>query len=1052
MKKLLQSLFVFLFFAVSAMAQDRTISGTVTSSEDNIPLPGVSVKAVGAQNVAITGSDGKYSIRISPSVQALQFSYLGFASKSINITSSNVINVGLVGDSKTLTDVVVVAYGTQKKESITGSVASLSAKDLETRTVTNVTAALQGSAPGINVAASNGQPGSSAGIRIRGFGSFSASNTPLYVVDGSVYDGSIGDINQNDIESISVLKDASSSALYGSRGANGVVIITTKRGKASQPTVNASIVQGFSERGIPEYDRVNAFEYYPLVWQGIKNNLMYNASPALSEAAASLRASADVFTNLVYNPFNVPGGQIVGTDGKINPNASLLYDDFDWYDAISRQGKRTDANLSFSGKSDKSDFFVSMGYLNDKGFNIKSDFQRFNARINVNSQIKPWLRTGLNVSGSMTTANTANDAATGSAASFINAFSFTRGIGPIYPVRAYNAAGQPIMNSLTGEQWYDYGFHPGALVRPQGASPGRHVVYETLLNDYLTRRNQISARSYFEIKFLKDFTFVPTFSIDLRNNNGNTYQNPTVGDGVTQNGFKSQSNNTIRSYTFNQILNYNKKIGDHTISALVGHENYDYNFRTFNASRTGLILQGNTQFANFVTANSSGGQEDNDKIESYFSKASYNYKEKYFFDASLRRDGSSRFSRDVRWGTFYSLGASWSVNKDFLTDVNWIDDLRLKTSYGEVGNNLLDGYYLDRAFYDLGWNNGAEPGALLASVANPELKWESQNTFNTGVSFSLFKRRVYGEVEYFKKSVSDLLFSVPQPISDPVTSINRNVGSMYNAGVEILLGADILRMKDFRWNLVTNWTFLKNKVTRLPDESPTIISGTKRREVGYDYYQFWLRQFAGVDPTDGAALYVPDPAQTIAAANKRTVNGVEYTINQSNALFDRSGSAIPDLMGSFTNTFTYKDLSLSVLVNYQIGGKFYDGNYQGLMSTASYGGALHKDLLGAWTQTNTSSNIPRADFGNSNNINATSTRWLIDASYLALRNINLSYSLPQNWLKKIDVNNAKLFVTGENLQLFSKRKGLNPSESFDGTNSTVYPQARILSIGLNASF
>lgn len=1065
MKKLLQSLFVLLFIAFNAMAQDRTISGTVTSSDDGLPLPGVSVKASGTQSVTVSNGEGKYSIRITSAVQSLQFSYLGFVTKTVNVTSSGIVNVGLASDSQALSDVVVVAYGTQKKEAITGSVATLGAKDLENRTVTNITAALQGSAPGINVAASNGQPGSSAGIRIRGFGSFSASNTPLYVLDGSVYDGSIGDINQNDIESISVLKDASSSALYGSRGANGVVIITTKRGKSSQPTINASIVQGFSERGIPEYERVNAQEYYPLVWQGIKNNLMYNASPALTEAAASTRASTDVFANLVYNPFNVPGAQIVGTNGQLNPNASLLYDNFDWYDAMARLGKRTDANLSFSGKSEKSDFFVSMGYLNDQGFVIRSDYQRFNARVNVNTQVKPWLKTGLNVSGSMTTANTANDSGTGSGSSFVNAFSFTRGIGPIYPVRAYNAAGEPIMNNLTGEQWYDFGNQPGAVARPQGASPGRHVVYETLLNEYLTRRNQVSARTYLEIKFLKDFTFTPTFSIDLRNNNGNTYWNPTVGDGVTQNGYKSQTNSTVRSYTLNQIVNYNKTIGDHTISALVGHENYDFSYRGFNAARTGQIVQGNTEFANFVTSNSSGGQADSDRIESYFSKAGYSYKDKYFFDASLRRDGSSRFAQESRWGTFFSFGGSWSINKDFLKEVNWLDDLRLKASYGQVGNNallsgtntLLDGnnnslYYADRAFYDLGSNNGAEPGALLSSVANPELRWESQNTFNTGLTFSVFKRRLYGEIEYFKKSVDNLLFNVPQPLSDPVASINRNIGSMYNSGLELMLGADVVRTDNFNWNLITNWTILKNRVTKLPAETPQIISGTKRREVGYDYYQFWLRQYAGVDPKDGAALYLPDPTQTIAATNKRTVNGVEYTTNQSNALFGRSGSAIPDLMGSFTNTFSYKNLSLSVLVNYQIGGKFYDSNYQGLMSTSSFGAALHKDLLGAWTQTNTTSSIPRADYGNSANINATSTRWLIDASYLAIRNINLSYNLPKNWLSKIDVTNARLFVTAENLHLFSKRKGLNPSESFDGTNSNVYPQARILSVGLNASF
>ncbi|RYF11606.1 MAG: SusC/RagA family TonB-linked outer membrane protein, partial [Flavobacteriales bacterium] len=531
MKKLLQSLFVLLFIAASAMAQNRTITGTVTSKEDGLPLPGVSVKVKGTTIGVSTGSNGKYSLSIPTSATTLEFSSIGFTTVDLAIGSGSVLNASLLMSSKNLNEVVVVAYGTAKKEAITGSVSSISAADLENRPLTNVTAALQGAAPGITVLASNGQPGASAGVRIRGFGSFSASSSPLYVLDGSVYDGSIGDINQNDIESVSVLKDASSSALYGSRGANGVVIITTKRGKSASPTISANIVQGFSERGIPEYERVDAYQYYPLVWQGIKNNLMYTASPALSEAAAATRASNDVFTNLVYNPFNVPGGQLVGTDGKLNPSASLLYDDFDWYEPMSRAGVRTDANVSMSARNEKSDYYVSLGYLNDQGFIIGSDFKRFNARINVNSQIKPWLKTGLNLSGILTSVNNASDAATGNGASFVNAFSFARNIGPIYPVRAYDATGQPVFNNLTNAQWYDYGLHPGALTRPQGASPGRHVLYETLLNENISRRNQLGARSFVEVKFLKDFKFTPSISIDVRNNNNNTYWSPTVGDG-----------------------------------------------------------------------------------------------------------------------------------------------------------------------------------------------------------------------------------------------------------------------------------------------------------------------------------------------------------------------------------------------------------------------------------------------------------------------------------------------------------------------------------------
>lgn len=1051
MKKVLLNFFLILLVLLGsqAYAQNR-VSGKVTGKDDGQPLVGVSVKIKGSTLGTQTGADGRFVLN-APANSTIIFSYIGFVTQEV--AASPNMNVSLAGASGQLADVVVVAYGAQKKEAITGSVASLNSKDLEKRTVTNIAASLQGLAPGIQVAASNGQPGATPTIRIRGFGSFSASQAPLYVLDGSVYDGSVGDINQNDVESISVLKDASASALYGSRGANGVVIITTKRGKGATPTINANITQGFSERGIPEYDRVNAYQYYPLVWQGIKNNLMYTASPALTEANAAARASATVGTNLVYNPFNVPANQVVGLDGLINPNASLLYDDFDWFKAMQRTGKRTDANLNVSGRTDKTDYFISTGYLKDNGFIIRSDFQRFNARVNVNTKLRSWLKTGLNLSGSSSSSLNGQDGGS----SFINPFVFARGIGPIYPIHAYDASGNPIYNSLTQAQWFDYGAHPGAVNRPQGASPGRHVLYETMLNEYLTRRNQISARTYVEVKFLKDFTFTPTFSVDLRNNNGSTFQNKIVGDGVTQGGYKSQSNNTIRSYTFNQILRYDKTIaGGHNITALVGHENYDYDYRTFTAARTTQILAGNTEFANFATSNSSSGQADQDRIESIFSQATYNYKEKYFIDGSLRRDGSSRFAPKVRWGTFFSVGGGWSISKeDFLRKATWIDDLRLKASYGQVGNNkLLDGdnanYYADRSFYELGWNNGLEPGALLNSVANPDLRWEKQNTFNAGVSFSLFDRRLTGEVEYFKKTVNNLLFNVPLAVSDPVTTIPRNIGSMYNKGIEIQLGGDIIRSKGFNWNLLTNWTFLKNKVTSLPSGLP-IVSGTKRREEGYDYYQFWLRQYAGVDPADGSALYVPDYSTTILAANKRTVNGVEYVTSQSNALFARSGSAIPDLSGSFTNTFSYKNLSLTVLATYQIGGKYYDGQYQGLMSVGSYGSSMHIDQLKAWTQTNTTASIPRIDYGKTADINATSSRWLIDASFLAIRNVNLAYNLPKNWLRKVDITGARLFVTGENLHLFSKRKGLNPTESFDGTNSTTYPQARMLSVGLNVT-
>ncbi len=1055
MRKLLLSLFLLGLLITNIVAQERTVSGIVSSKEDNLPLPGVSVRIKGTTNGTQTGPNGNFSLSIPGSKGVLVFTYVGYATQEIAVGSKSNINVSLISDATQLGEVVVVAYGTARKQEITGSVATMSSGEIGKRAVTNVTNALAGIAPGISVTSGNGQPGTGAAIRLRGFGSFNASNSPLYVVDGSVFDGDIGDINQNDVESISILKDATSTALYGSRGGNGVIIITTKKGKLGQPQLNANFNQGYSTRGTPEYDRLNAYEYYPAMWQAMKNSLVYSSSP-LSEAAAAAKASNEIQGQLVYNPFDVANNQIVGTDGKLNPEASLLYNDFDWYSPMQRTGKRTDASINYAGKSDKSDYFVSLGYLNDAGYIIKSDFKRFNGRINVNANVKPWLKTGLNIYGSTSDGNLASDNSTDNNASYVNAFGFARGIGPIYPVRAYDASGNPIMNAVTGEQWYDYGIHPGAINRPQGANAGRHVYYETLLNDNQRRRNLVGARSYVDISFLKDFTFTPSISIDIRSNNNAQYWNPIVGDGASTNGYAFQSSSTIKSYTFNQLLKYSKQIDKHNISAFIGHENYDYNYRIFSGSKTGLILVGNTEFANFVTPSSVGGYKDVETIESYLSKLSYNFEEKYFFEGSLRRDGSSRFSQDSRWGTFYSLGGSWALTKeDFMKGISWVNDLRLKVSYGEVGNNNLlesDGvsqmYYGYQALYDLGWNNGSEPGVIASTAANPNLTWETSKTLNAGVSFSLFKNRLYGTLEYFRRGSDGLIFNVPQPLSHVVTYSLQNVGSMYNKGFELQLGGDVLKTRDFTWGLITNWTILKNKITKMPPETPEVTSGTKKYKEGKDIYSFWLRQYAGVDPSDGSALYLP--AEGTAASSIRTVNGVEYVTNQNLAKFDYSGTAIPDLIGSINNNFSYKSLALSFLINYQIGGKVYDSNYAGLMFPR-YGSALHKDALNSWTTTGQVTEIPRLDMGNTTNLYAASSRWLIDASYISFRNVNLSYALPTSLLAPINVSNARVFVAGENLGLISKRKGLNPTETFNGTNANTYLPSRTITFGVNFS-
>jgi TonB-linked SusC/RagA family outer membrane protein len=865
-------------------------------------------------------------------------------------------------------------------------------------------------------------------------------------VDGFPYGGYIGDLNTNDIETITLLKDASSTALYGARAANGVVMITTKKGKAAAPKVNVFINSGFSERGLPEYERVNAYEYYPLMWQAMKHGLMFpNSGTGQTAAVAAQNASNGIAAQLIYNPFGVPNNQVVDVNGQLNPNARLVYDDFDWYSPLERNGNRTEVGFNLSAKVNKSDYYFSLNYLKDQGFIIKSDFQRINARLSLNTQVKDWLKTGVNITSAIVNSN---QAAGDGSNTFINPFVFARGIGPIYPVRAFTSTGAPILDAF-GEQWYDFGAHPGAVNRPSGASPGRHIIYETLLNERREARNSVIARTFLEAKFFRHFTFTTNAGIDLNNFRSLSFQNKIVGDGVTAGGTSTRNSNEFRTISFNQLLNYNQRFGVHDVTVLAGHEAQKNIDETFSGSRRGMNFDGNIELINFVTLANTTGQLNQLRREGWLSRVNYGYDNKYFLDLSYRRDASSRFSPQSRWGNFYSAGISWSLmREEFMKNINWVNDLKFRASYGSVGNDGLDSYYEYQALYGLGWNNASEPGALASSVPTPELTWEVNKTLNVGIEFSTLKSRISGSVEYFHRGSSGLLFSVPQGLSAPVTTKTENIGTMFNKGVEVQLNADIIRSRNVVWDFQVNFTTLKNEITKLPGGNP-ITDGTKRLEEGKDIYAFYLRQWYGVDPVDGSGLFYALPG--ITTDYRVTGKGDTVTFNPTNARFDYSGTAIPKFFGSITNTITISNVSLSVLLNYQIGGKFYDGNYAGLMGV-SYGSSLHRDALRAWTQPGQITDVPRLDINKTGQFNSQSNRWLIDASYLNLRNVTLNYRLPKTLLSRIGIEQARVYVGGENLHIFSKRRGMNPAESFNGTNSPVYVPNRLINFGLNFTF
>ncbi|MDN4012401.1 SusC/RagA family TonB-linked outer membrane protein [Chryseobacterium gambrini] len=953
--------------------------------------------------------------------------------------------------TKEIEEVVVVAYGKQKKETVVGSNTLISAKKLEQRSITNIAQAIDGAGPGIQVSTSTGQPGSAPAVRIRGFSSVNLSNEPLYVVDGSPYPTGIGFLNPNDIESMTILKDAASTSLYGSSAANGVVLITTKKGKRGRDVINFTALTGITERAIPEYDRVNASQYYPLVWESLRNGYR-TSNPTATIATANAYATNNLITVLKNNVYNVADNQLV-VDGVLNPNASLKYSDLDWQKDLVKKGFRQSYDLNYSGGTDKTTYFASIGYLNETGYIIKSDYERLTSRLNIDSQMRDWLKVGINLSAASSFGNNAVDGASNNS-SYINPFSWTRTMGPIYSPYAHDANGNTLYDS-NGQKVYDI-----AAVRGADAASGRHVIQETLLNRDFSKTFLANSRSYAEFKLAKGLTATMNVAYDIRNFKNTTYTNKIIGDAAPA-GAASRTSVTNQTITFNQIVNYKKSLGNHNFDLTGGHESIKYIYEYLYGYKQGQVASDNDELVNFITPTSLTSQTDNYRKESYFARLNYDFSEKYLLSGSIRRDGSSRFAPDQRWGTFWSVGAGWRVNKEsFLENVKFVNDFKIRGSYGEVGNdqnftNSALSFYAYQSLYNLGYNNATEAGILLGLVSDPNITWETNKQFDIGVDFAFLNNRISGSVEYYKRSTTDLIFAVPTAVSAgiPGSSVYTNVGDMFNKGIEATLNLAVVKKTDFGWDLTVNASTIKNELTRLPDGQTQIISGTKKLMVGHSIYDYWLRQWYGVDSSDGSPLFLVDDAYAnTPATDIRTVNGVLVTTNYAKAKYDYSGSAIPKLYGSFGTTLRYKNLSLNTMFTYQIGGKTYDSNYAALMSAYTQGGALSTDILERWTTPGQVTNVPRMDASTYVSSNAASSRWLVKSDFISLRSASLAYTFNTEDISQYGIRGLKLFISGENIWSKTARKGLEPVQSFNGTTTNRYTPARVYSLGLNVTF
>lgn len=1047
MKKIALLIFCALFIGVQfADAQTKTITGTVTSADDGTSIPGVSVLVKGTTIGTITNIDGNYELQVPEDAEVLTFSFVGLKTMDLPISGS-MVNATMEADVLGLDEVMVVAYGTAKKESLTGSAAVIGEQQIESRSVSSVAQILTGSTTGVQTTAGSGQPGSSPDIRIRGVGTLNTSADPLIVLDGIQYEGNISSINPSDISSMTVLKDASSTALYGSRAANGVIIITTKKGRKGSESLNVNVKAqaGVINQALPYYESVNAQDFYELQAEAYAQSRFASGSDATIGDARAY-AYENIYSQLRYNPFvGIPNDQIVGSDGKINPNAVVGFPDLDWYDAAKQQGYRQNYDLSLSGGSEKTSYFFSMGYLDERGYVIKSDYERINTRLSIDFDVNDWLQIGSNMSASLIS----SDIGSSNSATYANPWRNARMTGPIYPVFIVDQATGDYILDGAGEKQYDDG---GLYSRP--INQGRNAIAELNWNSDDYKRNNVGNRSYARFTIIDGLTATINAGVDIQNYQYKGFENAEIGDGAPT-GRMDETRYTRTTVNFNQLVNYDRTFNDvHNVSVLVGHESYSRKYTYQRGFKNQFIVSGIYELNNFVNTSTNTSYTTDKKTEGYLARLKYNYMDKYYIEGSYRRDGSSAFAKDVRWGNFYSVGTSWRIDQEqFMTSADWVNSLKLRASYGEVGNDNI-GSYGYQALYET-YPNAEEPGIRWSTVGNTALTWEVNRTFDVAVDFALLDR-ISGTLEWFNRKSDDLLYEMPLPSSMGLLDQPRNIAALVNSGIEINLNGDVVRTSDFTWNLSLMGSTIKNEITSIPEP---FVNGTKRWSEGHSIYDFWLRKFYDVDPEDGATRYhvwedvTDENDEVLGTQLAYDENGDPVlTKDHNEAGYGYVGaSAFPKLQGSIGNNFSFKGFNLNVLLTYSLGGEMLDGIYQGMMSSVA-GESYHPDALNSWKNPGDVTDVPRLQYSEAA-LMATSDYFLISSDYLNIRNVTLSYDFPKQLVDNLGMGQLSVFVTGENLHLFTAREGMNPTYNFAGTSSEfAYNPSRSIILGVSLQF
>ena len=978
--------------------QTGKIKGTIVDSKTGEPIIGASVKVKGTKLATITDIDGRFELK-APEGAQLEVSYVGYKNESF--VARDGMKIEIHEDSESLEEVVVVGYGTQKKESLTGAMANLKADKLKDVTSATVENMLNGKVSGVYVAPGSGRPGSTGAIVIRGQTSINGATAPLWVVDGVIVGNSAGDLNPDDIESMTVLKDAASTAIYGSEGANGVVVVTTKQARHEKMSITLSAKAGVSTLSRGNMEMMDGAEFYDY-----------------------------------YKSF-----QNVESVNFPRWNEDLRNSNFDWFKLAKKTGSTQDYNVTLNGGSDKIQSMFTMGYFKEEGAVKGYDLSRYSTRIKVTYKPYEWLTIRPNLSGSRTTDEDRQYS-----------------VGAMYSMMPwdspYDEDGNIVPNYYSG--WVN--------------SKATNYLNDLAAGNYSSSCTyDISGGFDFDIKITPWLTFSSVNNYSYYNSQTHGYYDPKSSAAEGVNGRVTEYNYTsTRRYT-NQLLRFQKSFGKHNVNGLLAYEFNDYEMKYTDVYATGFI-SGFEDFYTTAKPEQATGYRTAWAKQSYFTQWRYNYDNRYFAEFSLRRDGRSNFGSNNRYGNFFSLSGAWNINNESWFKADWVDMLKLRASFGSVGN-VPTSLYPSYSLYSVGATYNELSGALISQIGNKDLTWEKTFTTGVGVDAAFWQNRLTASLDFYVKNTSNILYQVPVTGLVGVTSIWKNIGKMRNTGVELTIGGDIIRTKDLTWNITANISHNSNELRDLYKQRDangnyvvkpvlisdgTTIAGTAQRilEIGEPVDTYYMKEWAGVNPEDGKPQWYMDDEN----GNK------VVTDNYSKASYYKCGKASPDVYGSFSTSVFYKNFDLQANFGYSLGGQIYSYFRQEYDSDGAYAGDRNQmKLQNGWKRWEKPGDIathPRAMYNNQDKGNLASSRYLESSDYLKLRSLTLGYNFN---LKKYGIQTLRVSISGENLFTITDYSGVDP-ELPAGTNdkgvlsvtstggTSVYPAVRKFMLGVNLTF